>query len=560
MALQPNLMDASIETKIRRIALANAIEYDGKANAQSILGRLLATEPSLRNKVAELHASIDEIADNVNLMEIDAQKAELEKLGGFEKPKAEKKEGLPPLAKTEKGVIVRFAPNPDGAMTLGNARPAILSHAYAKMYKGKLILRFEDTDPKVKKPEKRFYQWVREDLKWLGIKWNKEIIQSKRLKIYYDYAEQLIKKGGAYICTCPPEAWRELIKKNWPCSCRELSLETQLERWNKMLKHQFKEGQAVVRIKTDLTHPNPAVRDWPALRIVDKPKHPLVKNKHVWPLYNWSAGLDDHLLGVTHILRGQEHATNETKQRFVYKYFDWEYPAVIILGRFSLPGLMLSKSLTREGIEKGEYTGWDDPKLGTVRTFRRRGWQPEALKNLVIEVGPTSSDSTIAIENLAAYNRKIVDKTASRYFFIADPLKIKVTKPPVKSAKLKLHPEKPKGWRMLKAGKELFIEQQDMKWYRNKEIRLIGLYNIILKEGICEVTGIELKPGQKIHWLPANDFIKVKLIMPESTIDGIGERTLLKTKVGEVVQFERFGFVRIEKKTKSGIVAVFGHK
>ena len=553
--------DPSVETKIRRIALANAAEHGGKANAHSVLGRLLATEPSLRSKVHELHAEIDEIVDEINLMDAEAQKSELARLGGAEKPKKEERGGLPPLANAEKGVVVRFAPNPDGAIHLGNARPAVLSHAYAKMYGGKFILRFEDTDPKVKVPERRFYGWIREDLKWLGIKWDKEVVQSRRLKIYYDYAEQLIKMGGAYVCTCPPETWRELVKKSWPCSCRELSKETQLERWSGMLKRRYKEGEAVVRIKTDLAHPNPAVRDWPALRIVDKPRHPLNRRAHVWPLYNWSAGLDDHLLGVTHVLRGQEHATNETKQRFVYGYFGWEYPTVITLGRFSLQGLVLSKSAIRAGIEKGEYSGWDDPKLGTIRAFRRRGWQPEALRGIIVDIGPTSSDSTVAAENLAAYNRKIVDRMADRYFFIAEPLKIRVARPPVKSARLKLHPQKPKGWRTLKAGNELIIEEQDMERYYDTEVRLMGLYNVVLRKGApCKVTGIELKPIQKVHWLPARDFIRVTLITPERTIKGIGERALLKAKPSQVVQFERFGFVRIERKAKSGVTAVFGHK
>jgi glutamyl-tRNA synthetase len=550
----------TLEETIHRIALANAVEHGGKVNAHSVLGRLLASEPSLRSKVAELHAHIDEVADSVNLMAPDEQKAELERLGGAEKPKKAERGGLLPLTNTDRGVVVRFAPNPDGAIHLGNARPAILCAAYAKMYSGRLILRFEDTDPKVKLPERRYYSWIREDLKWLGIKWNREVIQSKRLKIYYDYAEQLIRKGGAYVCTCPTEAWRELVKKRWPCSCRELSLGTQLERWHAMLKHKYKEGEAVVRIKTDLAHPNPAVRDWPALRIVDTPKHPLVHNAHVWPLYNWSAGLDDHLLGVTHILRGQEHATNETKQRFVYQYFEWEYPITIILGRLSMPGLVLSKSVIRAGIAKREFSDWDDPKLGTIRALRRRGWQAEALRNIITDIGPTSSDSTVALENLAAYNRKIIDASANRYFFIAEPMRIKIAKPPVRKAKIKLHPQKPKGWRTFKTGDTLLIEKQDMKWYRNREVRLIGLYNIRLREGTCDVTGIELKPIQKIHWLPARDFIKVKVITPERTIDGFGERALLKAHVGDVVQFERFGFVRIERKTKSVMMVVFGHK
>ena len=547
---------ASLDEQILRSALANAVEHRGKANPGAVLGQLMASNPELRRQAKELHYKVNTVVEEVNLLDLEQQIAELKKLGGPEKkPVKEEKKGLPDLPEAQKGqVVVRFAPNPDGAIHLGNARPAILSWAYKQKYDGVFILRFDDTDPKIKIPEKRFYDWIKEDLKWLGIKPDHITTASKRLNIYYEFGEQLLRNGGAYIDFCEVEKWRKLRDKSKACPCRDMPVEVQLKRWNGMLAHKLKEGRAVYRIKTDLEHPNTAVRDWIGFRIVDKPKHPLNKKDHVWPLFNFASGIDDHELGVTHILRGQEHATNETKQRFLYEKLGWEYPKTIILGRFSLRDMVMSKSVIREGIEKKEFQGWDDIRLGTIRALRRRGFQAQALTNLILEIGPKSNDSTIAFENMAAFNRKIVDKIANRYFFVTEPVKITVKNPLAKTTRVKLHPDKP-GWRNFKVGKNFIIEKRDLKRYKGKEIRLIGLYNIILKK-TAEATDKYLRNIPKIHWLPEKETVKVKLLSPGLKINGLAEKNLMNAKVDEVVQFERFGFVRIESKTRTGITAI----
>jgi len=544
-----------LENQIRKHALANAVEHEGKAVVGSVIGKLLAENPSLRENVKDIQHLVVRIVSEVNNLSSDEQKAALEKTG-YEK--VEKKEERKPLelGRVEK-VVVRFAPNPDGAIHLGNARPAVLSYEYAKKYKGTFYLRFEDTDPKVKKPEKRYYAWIKEDLKWLGIRWNKKVlIQSKRLKIYYSYAEKLVALGGTYVCTCGDE-WKKLRDQSIACPCRELPVKEQQKRWKKMLTNRYKEGHAVLRVKTFLGAANPAVRDWPAMRIVDKPKHPLVK-AHLWPLYNFASAIDDHVLEITHILRGQEHSTNEEKQKFLYRHFGWVYPKVIILGRFLTPEMVLSKSLIRKGIEEHKFSGWDDPKLGTLRALKRRGFQPSAIRQLILDIGPKSNDVTIAFENLAAYNKKIVDKTADRYFFVPRPKKIKVLNPKIKSVKLHLHPERKKGFRTFRVGDTFYIDAEDFEKFKGTEIRLIGLYNVMLDDA-CTITSTELKNIRKLQWVPESH-IKVDMLTPQGMVSGYGEPTLKKVKIGNVVQFERVGFVRIEKKTAKKITAVFGHR
>ena len=140
------------------------------------------------------------------------------------KEKTEETRQLPPLPNIANysTVVTRLAPNPDFVLHLGNARAAILSHDYARMYKGKFIVRFEDTDPRLKKAQLGYYEMIREDLKWLNCEWDEEYIQSDRLPIYYDVAHTLIAKAAGYVCECEPERFRELVNTNQPCPDREL--------------------------------------------------------------------------------------------------------------------------------------------------------------------------------------------------------------------------------------------------------------------------------------------------------------------------------------------------
>lgn len=567
---------------ILKYALINAVQHDGKANPKAVIGKILGENPELRPKAKEIIPLVNDVVQEVNSMSKEEQEAKLREIYPefFEehKEKKEEKKGLPPLPKAEKGkVVTRFAPNPDGAFHLGNARAAILSHEYARLYDGKFILRFDDTDPKVKRPEPIFYDWIIEDLKWLGFQIDEIHYASDRIEIYYKYAEELIKMGKAYVCTCEPEHFRKLRDEGKACPHRDLPPEVQLKEWEKMLNGEYKEGEAVVRIKTDLNHPNPAVRDWPALRIIDNPNHPRTGNRYrVWPLYNFASAIDDHELGVTHIFRGQEHAENETRQRYLYEYFGWEYPEAVHHGRLSIEGVILSKSKTRKGIEEGKYLGWDDPRLGTIRALRRRGIQPEAIKELILEVGLKKSDTTVSWDNLAAINRRILEPIANRYFFVADPIPMEIKGYDEEfTAEIPLHPDYPeRGVRKLKftPGKPIYVSKDDLELLKDNEyIRLKDLFNVriveVSEERItAEFDSIEYEKAREnkwrmIHWVPEGKPCEV--LVPE------GEELIVRTglleknanlKVDDIVQFERFGFVRVDKVEGDKVIAIFAHK
>jgi glutamyl-tRNA synthetase len=570
---------------IKKIVLLNAVRYEGKATPKPIFSKLLGEYPQFRKNVKEIAPIINETVQEINLLPLAEQKATVAEKWPetLVEEKVEEIKQLPPLSnvKKYKNVVTRFSPNPDFVLHLGSARAIWLSYAYAKMYDGNFILRFEDTDTKTKKPKLEFYEGVREDMDWLGCKWDSEFIQSDRLPIYYEHAEELIKAGNAYVCTCERLVFREKCQAAQICPCRTLSTDENLSRWTKMLDGTFDEGEAVVRVKTELAHPNPAVRDWPALRIVDTVKfpHPRVGSKYrVWPLYNFSTGIDDHLMGITHIIRGKEHLTNQARQEYMYKHFGWEYPETIHYGRLKITGASLSKSEIVKGMESGIYKHWDDPRLATLAALKKRGIQPEAIQNLIVDVGPKPQDVVLSWKNLYAHNRKLVDPTAKRFFFVAEPLKITVTDIPKSySAKIPVHPDHPKmGFRTFevtpKNGEAIFlISKNDLSLLQGKAaVRFMDLFNFttqkISENNIQAVFHSEsYEEARKlssplIHWLPVDAGIFCEVVMPDaSVVEGMAEYGCKKLKPDDVVQFQRFGFVRVDA-INDKLVAYFAHK
>jgi glutamyl-tRNA synthetase len=579
--------DNELREIIRKFALLNAIKHDGKAQTGPVIGKVLAERPELRARAKELTALVKEVVEEVNSLPLSDQMRIVEEKWPetLVKEKVEKEKRLPPLPNTNKykEIVTRFSPNPDCVLHLGSARAIVLCHEYARTYNGKFILRFEDTDPKLKRPVPEFYNRIREDLEWLGCKPDEVYIQSDRVPIYYEYAQRLLGDGNAYVCTCQPQAFREKVLAQKPCPCRDLPSEEHLERWNRMLEGKYMEGEAVVRIKTDLAHPNPAVRDWPALRVIDIEKypHPRVGTKYrVWPLYNFACGLDDHLMGVTHIIRGKEHLTNMVRQEYMYKHLGWKYPEAIHYGRLKIKGAYLSKSKIVQGIREGLYKGWDDPRLATFAALRRRGITPDAIKKLIIDVGPKTSDVILSWENLYAYNRKILDPKVNRYFFVPNPVQLLVKHiPRALTVRLQLHPEYPeRGFKeyVIKPSEPesealFWISRMDLKVLAvGRIVRLMELFNIKVER--VEAYSVEASfvseayeeakkaEAPLIHWVPIGMDMPCQVVMPNATVtEGIAEKACKDLKADDIVQFERFGFVRIDK-VNAKITAYYAHK
>ena len=569
---------------IKKIVLLNALRYDGKAAQKPVFGKLLGEYPQFRRQIKEVTPIIDEIVEEVNALTLEKQREIVEEKwpDALTEEKTEETRQLPPLPNAEKyeQVVTRFSPNPDFVLHLGSARAIILSHDYARIYKGTFILRFEDTDAKTKKPKLEFYDAIREDLEWLGCRWDAEFIQSDRLPIYYRHAEEIIKKGSAYVCTCRREDFQEKTRKGQSCPCRILSAKENLVRWKRMLDGTYGEGEAVVRVKTDLGHPNPAVRDWPALRIIDPEKypHPRVGSKYcVWPLYNFSTAVDDHLMGITHIIRGKEHLTNQARQEYMYKHFGWKYPETIHYGRLKITGASLSKSEIVKGLANGEYESWDDPRLATLAALRRRGITAEAIRSLMVDVGPKPQDVVLSWKNLYAHNRKQIETDAKRYFFVQDPVKLVVENVPHEfMAQVPLHPDHPEmGARFfevkpVKGRAEFLISKDDIDGIAEKRaVRFMDLFNFRVEkvDDLVQATflGESYEEARKvgaplIHWVPVGSGVPCEVVMPDASVaEGVAEEACRALKPNEVIQFQRFGFVRVDG-VDWKLTAYFAHR
>jgi glutamyl-tRNA synthetase len=258
---------------ITQYALQNAVFYKGRADPAAVLGKVFASMPELRQRISVVSLDIDRIVRDVNRLGLERQKAMLREMSPGMVVKPEKKQAqLPELPRAVPGKFVtRFAPSPTGSLNLGQLlRAAMLPYLYSKKYDGQFILRIEDTDPG--KIEKVYYGMIMEDLLSSGVKWDRMVKESDHMPLYYRHAWELISSGKAYVCTCPAENFRKLkvLKRN--CGCR--SRRNREDAWKKMLDGAYREGEAVVRLKTSMQDPNPTMRDPPLLRITSA-AHPI---------------------------------------------------------------------------------------------------------------------------------------------------------------------------------------------------------------------------------------------------------------------------------------------
>ena len=562
-----------MEEEILVLALQNAVEHDGKANMGPIIGKAMALYPELKDDPKRTSSLVKRILGEVNSMGVDQQRKRLEELGGpKELKKRERRTGLPELEGAEDGqVVMRFAPGPSGPLHLGHTRAAILNDEFCKRYDGKFILRLEDTNPEKIDPEA--YKMIPEDLEWLGIDVTETYVQSDRFDLYFDAARELLEKGAAYICTMDTEEWKELKYAGKPCEERDLDGGIQLDKWEKMHDGTFSEGEAFLVVKTDLEHRNPAVRDFVGMRIRDVP-HPKTGDRYrVFPLYNLSVAIDDHLMGCTHILRGKDHLNNTYRQEYVYRHLGWKEPVFIHYGLVSIPDTILKTSLIKERIEAGDYRGWGDVRLGTVRALAARGFDPAALRSYWVDVGMKSAEIQFSWDNFYSTNRSMIDKTTRRFFFVPSPAELHFHHDGVLTADLLNHPENPEmGSREFKIEPvdgihRFLVPSEDLADIeKGAVIRLKDLCNVGILDPVSgeaefagtDISAVNIQKGRIIQWVQPGG-VPMSLIMPDGkVIEGVAERSVRDAASrGENVQFERVGYFRTYM--EDGLKANFMH-
>jgi len=545
---------------IMKYTLINAIQHDGKANIQAVLNKIIGEKPELRKEIRELIPDIKKTIEDVNSWSIKEQQNKLKELGISLEKKVEEKRELSDLPNAKMGkVITAFPPEPSKYPHIGHAKAALINYLYAKKYKGKFIVRFEDTNPELSKKE--FYDALTNGLKWLGIKWDKLDYVSDHIEKYYKSTERLIKENKVYICICKQSEIKKNRRLMEECKCRKNSLNENLELWKKMLTA-FKEGEASVRIKISMEHKNAAMRDPTIMRIIDYP-HPRIKKKYrVWPMYDFATALMDSWGGVTHRIRSKEFEMRTELQQFIQKSLGLKSPYITEIARFNLKGVPSSGRQIREMIKNKELIGWDDPRLTTLIALKRRGFNPEGIKEFLVSTGVSKSEATLTWDVLESFNRSVIDPKCNRYFCVFDPVEIKIKdSPKVKKVRVHLHPDFPKrGYREIPVNlNKIFVSRDDFKKFKSKEIRLIGLFNVKLDKQ-AKFTSKEVKMDMaKIQWVSDKN-VPVKIVMNDGSIKkGISEPEIKKAKVDTKLQFVRLGFCRVDK-TKPEFVLYFTHK
>jgi glutamyl-tRNA synthetase len=582
-------MDAEIRERVEQQAavdaLYNALKHDSDAQVNAILGPLMGENPEFREYGDEIAGVVAPVVERVNEMNREEQRERLEalapeRLEDLDADEEDDEQTLPDLpgldsesADTNPEVRLRVAPNPNGPWHIGHARMAAVVGTYAERYEGSFLCRFDDTDPETKRPDLDAYDAILDAIAYLGFEPDEVIRASDRLDIYYDHARTLIDAGGAYTCSCSGETFSGLKNDGQACPHREKDSETIQDEFNAMVAGEYDPGEMVLRVRTDIEHPNPALRDWVAFRLIDTP-HPREEaaDYRCWPMLDFQSGIDDHLTGVTHIIRGIDLQDSAKRQRFVYDYFDWEYPEVVHWGHVQVDeyDVPMSTSTIRERIEAGDLDGWDDPRAPTVASLRRRGIRGGALVDAMAELGMSTTNVDLSMSAVYAHNRERIDDDTDRAFLVRDDPAHGggAVKRPVEggpdAGTPPVHPDhEERGTRELPVEGGVLLEREDLP-PAGERVWLKG-YGCVRHTGdafefvetdiaVTREDGVDI-----VHWVPAEEHLPLRLRTTEGDLSGYAEPGVSESDPDAVLQFERVGFARIDAHDPE-TVAYFAHR
>jgi len=576
-------LNDDLKKAIRKIALQNAVEHDGKTKDKIVLSKSLGTIPELRNNVKGAIPEITSIVSQVNDMSVEEQKTEIENnfpelLNVKEKPK-EERVGLPPLEGAEHGkVVTRFTPAPNGYPHIGHAKAAIISEEYTKMYGGNIVLRFDDTNP----DDTRLEYWaaIKVGLDWLGIKFDEEKNTSDDIELFYDKCVKMLKENSAYVCTCKRDTISKNRKEMTSCKCSNGDVKQNEDRWEKMF-NKYKPGEAIVRFRGDMESKNTVMRD-PVLFRINDARHPrLIEKYRVWPSYDFAVAIEDYTDGITHALRSKEYELRNELYHAILNALDMKHPKMMEFSRLEFKGMPVSKRVLRPLIDEGKVSGYDDPRLPTLEALKRRGITPEAIRKFTLSLSLTKADTLAPFDSLEAFNRKIVDENSIRLFMVKDPRTLTIRNLPNSTPErpttieLPNHPSNKMGTRKVMVGDSVFLSSEDVKDLKiGDQLRLMGLGNVKITSINSEITG-EFTDDErnvnfmKLQWVSQINSHELKILIPQQLFvdDKFNEESLeeirvytephyLELKDGKEIQFVRFGYCRKDSSKQ----AIFTHK
>ena len=408
-------------------------------------------------------------------------------------------------------VRTRFPPEPNGYLHIGHAKAIAIDFGLARDYGGQCNLRFDDTNPV--KEETEFVDAIMESIRWLGWDWEDRLFfASDYFEQLYVWAQDLIRKGKAYVCDLSPDEVREyrgtLTEPGKNSPWRDRSVEENLDLFQRMKQGEFPEGSRTLRAKIDMAHPNFNMRDPVMYRILHAEHHRTGNTWHIYPMYDWAHGQSDSIEGVTHSLCDVGYEDH----RPLYEWFCNELgitcPQQVEFGRFSLTYTVLSKRYLRRMVNEGLVDGWDDPRMPTLVGLRRRGYTPEAINDLMERTGISKSNIVVEIQLLEHCVREDLNRRAPRVMAVLKPLKVVIENWPagkVEWVEAVNNPEdESMGTRTVPFSGELYIEADDYRedapkgWFRlgpGREVRLKHGYYIKHRETVKDADGniVELR-------------------------------------------------------------------
>ena len=391
-------------------------------------------------------------------------------------------------------VQTRFPPEPNGYLHIGHAKAICIDFTTALKYGGVCNLRLDDTNPA--KEDLEYVESIKEDIEWLGFKWDKCLFASSYFDFIYECAIKLIKDGKAYVCDLSADEIREyrgtLTEPGKNSPYRDRSVEENLDLFERMTKGEFKDGEKVLRAKIDMASPNMNMRDPVIYRIAHVEHHQTGDKWCVYPMYDFAHPLSDAKEGVTHSLCSLEFENHRPLYNWFLEVLEIpEAPRQIEFARMNVNYTLTSKRKCLKLVNDGLVSGWDDPRMATICGMRRRGYPSEAVRAFVDKIGVSKAYSVIDYALLESCVRDYLNENADRAMAVLRPLKVIIDNYPEDKTdiiEVDINPNKPElGKKAVTFSKEIFIEQDDFmldppgKYFRlcpAKEVRLKGAYFI----------------------------------------------------------------------------------
>ena len=560
---------SDLETIIRKHALKNALDY-GKANPGAVAGKVIAEYPDSKKDMKAAMKAIADAIVQINKMEKSEIEKELTKYEFAEKPKEEKK-GISVEGAEMGNAVVRYPPEPNGWPHIGHAKAFCLSWSIAHNYNGKIILRWDDTNPEAEKAE--FVDAIKNGMKWLGLDWHDEKYCSDYIPEMYRLCEELLIDGNAYACSCTQDEMSKGREKAVRCNHGSQPPAKNLEIWKNMLSGVVPQGGSVIRLKGEMESKNTVMRDPTLFRIITS-THYRQKDKYkVWPTYDFQGPVMDSLLGITHPIRSKEYELRDELYIFLLGKLGLRVPKMLTISRLEIKNAPISKRLLRPLVEEGKLMGWDDPRLPTLAGLERRGILPQAIRNFVLSFGLSKVESEPDWEALLVENRKLLDPISDRYFFVSDPVRLIVKGGPREKVKLKLHPKQDHGFREINVSESFYVSEADVDGMQKDEMfRLKDLFDVEITENGEMLEGKfagNEKVSKKIQWV-GEDKIVCDILVPGDLLKdgefnpqslkierGYCEANCSQLKIGDTIQFERFGFVKLDGKTDDKLTFIY---